>query len=178
MQDTEIIHEVLQGNQHAFKKLVEKYTDALFRTATGFVHNRQDAEEIVQESFLRAYQSLAAFNGKSAFSTWLYRITVNHSINYIRANKRKRFWSSLSQTFVSRSSDATPDARMEQQEQRILIREAMETLPQKQRIAFVLSKYEELSQKQIAEVLNITEGAVEQLIQRAKINLRKKIKKT
>lgn len=175
MQDTNLINEVLRGDQRAFKQLVEKYTDTLFGAAIGFVHNREEAEEIVQDSFVKAYQSLAAFGGRSSFSTWLYRITINQSINYLRAKKRKKFWLGLSETFVGRSTDTPPDTMMEAQEQGERIRRAIESLPEKQRVALILSKYEELPQKEIAGIMNVTEGAVEQLMQRAKTNLRKKL---
>ena len=175
MQDIEIINEVLNGNQHAFKQLVEKHNDVLFRTALGFVHNREDAEEIVQDSFVKAYRSLGMFAGKSSLSTWLYRIVVNQSINHLKTKKRKTFWTTMSEKFTGKSSNASPGEIVEQEEQDRMVRQAIEQLPEKQRIAFVFSKYEELPQKVIAEIMESSEGAVEQLIQRAKTNLRKKL---
>ncbi len=177
MTDTEIIHNVLQGDQRAYKWIVEKYSPMLFRVVMGFVHNQEQAEELVQDTFVKAYQSLAAFNHKSSLSTWLYRIAINQSINYLRGKKIKHFWTSLPLGFSGRAAGPDPLSQMEQQEQSHLIRRAMDSLPEKQRTAFILSKYEDLSQKEIASVLKTSEGAVEQLLQRAKAGLRKKLGK-
>lgn len=176
-QDLETISSVLNGDQQAFKHIVEKHTDAFFKTAMGFVHNRQDAEEIVQDSFVKAYKSLRMFQGKSSLSTWLYRIVVRQSINFVKAKKRKKFWFAFSESFCFSSHDAAPDTILEHHEVDIRIQKAITALPEKQQIAFVLNKYEELPQKEIAIVMNTTEGGVEQLILRAKNNLRKKLGK-
>ena len=81
MHESELIQSILDGNQQDFKLLIKKYETNVFRAAIGFLHNKQDAEEITQDVFVKVYQSLSSFKGKAAFSTWLYRITVNTSLN-------------------------------------------------------------------------------------------------
>ncbi|MBK7099695.1 MAG: RNA polymerase sigma factor [Sphingobacteriales bacterium] len=82
MSDSEIIKNILEGNNADYKLLIEKFQNQIFRVAIGFVHNKEDAEEITQDVFVKAFRNLSSFSGKSSFSTWLYRIAVNQSINF------------------------------------------------------------------------------------------------
>ncbi|WP_436415902.1 RNA polymerase sigma factor [Petrimonas sp.] len=175
MPDEQLIHEILSGDTSAFKTLMEKYQMQVFRTVMGFVHSKEDAEDVTQDIFVKVYQSLASYKGESEFSTWLYRITVNMSINFVNRNRKNRLLQSLEDIFFKPSSEKTPLEQLEEWERDQRIRKAIDSLPEKQRMAFILSKYEELPQKTIASVMNTTEGAVEQLLQRAKNNLQKKL---
>ena len=105
MYETELINSVLKGNQQDYGLLIKKYQTNVFRTAIGFVNNKEDAEEITQDVFIKAYQSLSSFGGKAAFSTWLYRITVNTSLNYIRKKKQNGFWTGLTALFQTPSKN-------------------------------------------------------------------------
>ncbi|NLY24061.1 MAG: RNA polymerase sigma factor [Bacteroidales bacterium] len=178
MSDEQLIKEITAGNDTAFRTLMERYQRQVFRTAMGFVHMKEDAEDITQEVFIRVYQSLHTFQGESEFSTWLYRITVNMSLNFLRRNRKKRVLQSLETLFTLRSDEKNPLEEMESAERDRRIRKAIDTLPERQRMAFILSRYEELPQKKIAAVMNRSEGAVEQLLQRAKENLQKKLSPT
>lgn len=175
MSDTKLIYNILAGNKDAFKELMEKYQAKVFSTAMGFVHSKEDAEDITQEVFIKVYQSLSTFKGEAAFSTWLYRITVNHSLLFINRNKKNRLLVSLENIFNKPNNENTPLESLEIKERDERIKKAIDSLPDSQRAAFVLSKYEELNQKEIAAILNKSEGAVEQLLQRAKTNLQKKL---
>lgn len=175
MTDEQLIHEILSGDTSSFKTLMEKYQLQVFRTVIGFVHSKEDAEDITQDIFVKVYQSLTSFKGESEFSTWLYRITVNMSINFVNRNRKNRLLQSLEDVFYKPSNEKTPLEQLEESERDQRIRKAIDSLPEKQRMAFILSKYEELSQKTIASVMNTSEGAVEQLLQRAKNNLQKKL---
>jgi RNA polymerase sigma-70 factor (ECF subfamily) len=182
MDDSVIIKEILQGDKDKFRLLIEKYQEMVFRTVMGFVHNKEDADDLTQEIFIQVYQSLERFKGNSAFSTWLYRIAINASLNKIRRSPLK---------IIFQRFDATPDEKKNQgpakdsgedpedilirQEQAEWVKRALDTLPENQRTAIVLSKYDDLPQKEIAQIMNISEGAVESLLQRAKNNLRKKL---
>ncbi|MBK8785060.1 MAG: RNA polymerase sigma factor [Chitinophagaceae bacterium] len=177
MHESELIQSILDGNQQDFKLLIKKYETNVFRAAIGFLHNKQDAEEITQDVFVKVYQSLSSFKGKAAFSTWLYRITVNTSLNYLRKKKRRGFWIGLSDLLQIPSKDKQTETIITERSEKIIIQHAIDKLPEKQRLAFVLSRYEELPQRQVAEIMKITEGAVEQLILRAKSNLKKKFEK-
>jgi len=88
MSDIEIIELILQGDREKFRILVDQYQQMVFRTCMGFLHHKEDAEDLTQEVFIRAYQSLSRFKGDSAFSTWLYRIAVNASLNKVRKSSK------------------------------------------------------------------------------------------
>ncbi len=173
MHEVDLIHSILKGNQQNYTLLIKQYEASVFRTAMGLLHNKEDAEEITQDVFVKVYQSLSSFNGKAAFSTWLYRITVNTSLNYLKKKNRKTFWSGLTDILQLASKDKSAEAILTERSDNTAIQQALDALPEKQRLAFVFTKYEELPQKQVAEIMNISEGAVEQLIIRAKNNLKK-----
>lgn len=177
MHEAELIHSILDGNQQDYAILIKRYQVNVFRTVMGFVHNKEDSEEITQDVFVKAYQSLSSFSGKAAFSTWLYRIAVNISLNYLRKKKRRRFWIGLSDFLQVASKDKSAETVITERSDSAVIQLALDALPEKQRLAFVFTKYEELPQKQVAEIMQISEGAVEQLILRAKMNLQKKLEK-
>jgi RNA polymerase sigma-70 factor (ECF subfamily) len=175
MQDFDLIDSIIAGNQKDFERLITKYQPNVFRVSIGLLHNKEDAEEVTQDVFLKLYYSLRGFNKRSSFSTWLYRLTVNTTLNFLRRKKRRRSWTRLSGIFQLSTTDSSPESRMVTHSDSELIRLAIDSLPEKQRLAFVLTKYEELSQKEVAPIMNISEGAVEQLVLRAKNNLRKKL---
>ncbi|MBN2482098.1 MAG: sigma-70 family RNA polymerase sigma factor [Bacteroidales bacterium] len=182
MTDNEIINSILSGNRKDFRLLVEKYQQMIFRTCMGYVHNEEDANEITQDVFVSAYQHLSSFRQRSALSTWLFRIAVNASLNFLRSNKKPVFRFDAIFGKDNSAGISLPDADLENPEQIListeqkkLIQSALDGLPDKQKTAFILSKYDNLSQKEIAEILDTTEGAVESLIQRAKANLQKKL---
>ena len=89
MTDSEVIKLILQGDKEKFRILVEKYQQMVFRTCMGFLHNKDDADDLTQDVFIQVYQSLPRFKGESAFSTWIYRIAVNASLNKIRKSPLK-----------------------------------------------------------------------------------------
>ncbi|MGC9150586.1 MAG: RNA polymerase sigma factor [Microbacter sp.] len=184
MTDFELIQEILAGNSGLFRQLMERYQTQVFRTCMGFVHQKEDADDLTQEVFIQAYQSLASFKGDSEFSTWLYRIAVNRSLNHLRDQQKRSIFDRLESFFTGEKSPKswstpTPDPNPEQQilinEEREMITNMLDKLPEKQRVAIVLSKYDDMSQREIAEVLQTTEGAVEALLQRAKKTLRKEL---
>jgi RNA polymerase sigma-70 factor (ECF subfamily) len=184
MTDNEIIKLVLEGNKDEYRLLVQKYQKMVFRTSVGFVHNKEDADDLTQEVFIRAFQSLSGFKGDSAFSTWLYRITVNSALNKVRRESRNFILQSLDSLFGAEKKIEAPLFQSETEDpEKILIRRehvewvrrAIDSLPENQRTAIVLSRFDDLSQKQIAEIMNTTEGAVEALLQRAKKKLREKL---
>jgi RNA polymerase sigma-70 factor (ECF subfamily) len=184
MHDDEIIKEILAGSKSNFSILVDRYQKMVFRVCIGFVHNKDDADDLTQEVFLRAFQSLSQFRGNSTFSTWLYRIAVNESLNKTRTSVfkilRNRLVSLTDQgserDFLNiLPENSNPEKLMIKQELSKRVNRALDMLPANQRTAIVLSKYDELSQKEIAEIMELSEGAVEALLQRAKKNLRKSL---
>lgn len=184
MTDSDIIAQIVQGDRNLYRKLVEKYQPMVFRTCMGFLHNKDDSDDLTQEIFIQAYQTLQGFKGDATFSTWIYRIAVNASLNKTRKSSKslivQRFEMVFGNSKKQEYSFPTPDAENPENililsEHRELVHKALESLPENQRTAIVLSKYDDLSQREIAEVMNTTEGAVEALIQRAKANLREKL---
>lgn len=121
------------------------------------------------------YQSAGSFRHQSKVSTWIYRIAVNRSLNVIRSNKRSRSIKSLTTLEIKESEGKEPDTLLEKKELNKLLRAAVDSLPEKQRTAFILNKYENLSPSEIAEILDISINSVEVRIHRAKKNLQKKL---
>jgi RNA polymerase sigma-70 factor (ECF subfamily) len=184
MTENEIIRLILHGDKDKFRVLVEQHQQMVFRTCLGFVHNKDDADDLTQEVFILAWHALEGFKGDSAFSTWIYRIAVNASLNKVRKSSKKFILQRLdSISGNGKSGDMPIPVSVTENPENILIRDeqvkwvqnAIDTLPENQRIAIVLSKYDDLSQKEIAGIMNITEGAVEALIHRAKKNLHEKL---
>lgn len=184
MNENELIKLIIQGEREKFGIFVEKYQQMVFRTCIGFVHNKDDADDLTQEVFIQAYQSLPEFKMKSAFSTWLYRIAVNASLNKVRRSAGTSFIQRLESFFGAENNkiiqlsafDADdPENIIIKQEHSQWLQKALDSLPENQRTAIVLSKYDDLSQKEIADIMNTTEGAVEALLQRAKKSLREKL---
>ncbi len=184
MNENELIKLIIQGEREKFGIFVEKYQQLVFRTCMGFVHNKEDADDLTQDIFIQAYQSLPEFKMKSAFSTWLYRIAVNASLNKVRKSAGTSFIQRLESFFASENQTAgqlivsdmeDPENIIIKKEHSRWIQKALDSLPENQRTAIVLSKYDDFSQKEIAEIMNTTESAVEALLQRAKKNLRDKL---
>jgi len=183
MNETEIIAGLKQGNEAAFKELVDSHRQIVVNTCFGLLHNISDAEDVAQEVFIDVFRSVDKFRADSKISTWLYRIAVNRSLNFIRDNKKRKFhsYNELSESKkellnqqVQEGAD-TPESDMENNQRKIILHEAVDALPQNQRVAFTLNKYEDLSYKEISDVMNLSVSSVESLIHRAKKNLQKKL---
>ena len=181
MTDGEYINRLKSGDEKAFREFVEQQQPHLLRLCTGFVHNREDARDLVQEIFIEVFRSVKNFREDSRLSTWLYRIAVNKSLNYLRKNKKRAgvsdLNSSIEKDISNKENDGndSPDAHMEMSQRESLIKKAIDSLQKNQRIAFVMNKYEELSYQEISEIMDISVSAVESLIHRAKVNLQKKL---
>ncbi|HOP04850.1 MAG TPA: sigma-70 family RNA polymerase sigma factor [Tenuifilaceae bacterium] len=188
MTDQQLVEDILQNNsQKAFVELVDKYQPLVAKTCRGFVSSYADAEDLAQEVFMEVFQSLSGFRSESKLSTWLYRIAVNKSLNFVKKQKRNGLLQSIEGFFsgvkgstssnleVEDESNASPEETVINKEKRKILKSAINSLPQNQRIAFILSKYQDLSYKEIAEVMDISLSSVESLLFRAKANLQKKL---
>jgi RNA polymerase sigma-70 factor (ECF subfamily) len=184
MTDAEIIDRINGGDRNLYRLLVERYQPLVFRTCMGFLHNKEDADDLTQDIFIQTYQTLSSYKGDASFSTWIYRIAVNACLNKVRKSSKKGFLQRFENVFGGEknseysfpAADAeNPEALLINAEHKEWVEKALNSLPEKQRIAIVLSKYDDLSQREIAEIMETTEGAVEALIQRAKANLREKL---
>jgi len=185
MTEKELLNKIIKGDRKAFTGFYDKFQSQVFRTAIGYFHNHYDAEEVVQDVFVEVHRSASKFDNKSSLSTWLYRITVNKSIDKLRFQKSVKRFSFLSSIFSdeeNRFREDIPDStnhgiQADNKESEKIIHQAMNRLPETQRTAFVLTQVEDLSGKEAAEIMKTTSKAVESLIQRAKANLRKELGK-
>ncbi len=184
MSDAEIIENLQLGNEQAFKELVEKYQKPVVNTCFGILHNKDDAEDVAQDVFIEVFRSVQNFRADSKISTWLYRISVNRSLNFIRDNKKRKWFHSFDDIVKSKNSglenlisakNDNPDFGIENLQRTNMLHEAINSLPKNQKIAFSLNKYEDLSYKEISEIMEVSVSSVESLIHRAKKNLQKKL---
>lgn len=191
MQDKELIEKIQNDDNNAFKLLIDKHKANVFKIAIGFLHDTEQAEDIVQEVFIKFWQIRKDFELTAKFSTWLYRVTANKSINQVRRNK----FSTVFSNFFS-SNDESDDENSEYEQHipdnqivnfddtlkneqiKKALKISINSLVKNQRIAFVLNKYQNLSYKEISEVMDLTVSSVESIIHRAKQNLQKKLLKT
>ncbi|NOU48347.1 MAG: RNA polymerase sigma factor [Bacteroidales bacterium] len=181
MSDIELIDIILSGDKNKYAILIEKYQPMVFRVCRGFVFYKEDADDLMQEVFIKVFRALDTFNQQAAFSTWLYRITLNTCLNYKRKTERNQFFLRFNKLGIRdlKKSETLMSESIQQADQPMIdnqhatqIKQAINRLPEKQQAAFVLSKYEDMPQQEIAQVMNISVGAVEQLLFRARENLR------
>jgi RNA polymerase sigma-70 factor (ECF subfamily) len=183
--DKDLIEKIRNNDTQAFKELIDKYKSQSFRIAIGFVHNKAIAEDIVQEVFIKFWEIRKDFELTAKFSTWLYRVTANKAINSIRKNKFTSVFSSFSgkndqnddfEDFEKKIEDENKiDENFKEEHIKKALKTAIDSLPKKQKIAFVLNKYQDFSYKEIAEIMELTLSSVESLLHRAKKNLQKKL---
>lgn len=182
MSDQEIVQLLRQGDEGAFKHLVMTYQQKVFNTALGFLQSQQDAEDAAQEVFIQVYQSINGFKENASLSTWIYRVTISKCLDHIRNRKRKKrfafirqLWSEHNELLHEAPDFNHPGVQLDRKEEAAILFNIIDSLPVSQKTAFLLNKIEFLSYAEIAEIMNISESAVDSLLQRAKQNLRKKI---
>lgn len=179
MQDNELVKRFQAGEIEAFDKLVIRYQDKIYRLTYSFVHNREDALDLSQEAFIKAFVALRRFKRKSAFYSWLYRITVNVCIDFVKSRKSIKSVSLDVETASSYNvpiqeyRQYSPTKSVEQKELQKRVLDAISTLPLKQREVFVLRHWEELSIKEIAVLIGRSEGTVKAQLFHANRKLRK-----
>ncbi|NER12199.1 sigma-70 family RNA polymerase sigma factor [Leptobacterium flavescens] len=150
------INRVLEGEVNAFSFLVEKYQNMVFTIALKLMKEREEAEDVAQEAFIKCFQSLKKFKGQSKFSTWLYRISYNHCLDKLK--EKKRYVRSDHIDEVNESQiDAETDAfyALEQKERKEYIEKALKKLSEDDQLLMTLYYYEELSLKEISEITGI-----------------------
>lgn len=182
MDERILIERVKQGDEAAFKTIVETWQKMVYSTALGIVHNEADAEDIAQEVFVKVYHSIHTFKGDAKFSTWLYRVTVARAIDHERKKKSKKRFAFVTSLFGDSGEEIIhpadfnhPGVSLDKKETTAILFAAVKQLPEKQRIAFTLNKLEGLSHAEVSDIMKTTVTAVELLVHRAKANLRKKL---
>jgi RNA polymerase sigma factor (sigma-70 family) len=183
MTENELIRGVIERDRASVTCLVETYQKRVIKTAYYFLGNMDDAEDLAQEVFLEIFNSMKGFRQSSALSTWIYRITVNRSLNALKRNKQRLIFTRIEKLFgiesleksAFKNESAYDKNTMPDDETRKLLKESVSGLPDNQRTVFILCKYEELSYKEISEVTGMSISSIESLLHRAKMNLRKKL---
>lgn len=185
MEHDKLIEDLKRGDPGALESLFSIYKDRVYNTALGYLQNIQDAEELTQDVFIEIFNSASKFKGDSALTTWIYRITVNKSLDKIKYQKRRKRFAVITSIFSPDSAGLaidTPDfihpgIEIELKESSQILFKALNNLPENQKTAFILSKIELLSQKEISEIMKTTVSSVESLIFRAKQNLKNTLSK-
>ncbi len=181
-QSQALITKLKQGDQSGFSTVMDLYQDMVYNTAISIVQNADDADDITQEVFLQVYLSIKDFKGESKLSTWLYRITISKALDHEKKKKRKKRFGLVQSIFSIEDSDRDhavefnhPGVQLEKKEKAAELFRALKQLPEKQRVAFTLHKIEGQSYQEVAEIMNTSLYAVESLMGRAKVNLKKRL---
>lgn len=166
----------------SFKEIVDAHQSKVINICYRFTSNVQDAEDISQDVFIEVYHSLDKFRAEASLSTWIYRIAVNKSLDFIKSKKRKKRFSFGKQTDSDEldnlpSDSPDPSAQIDDNTRRKFLAKALDDLPDKQRTAITLNKFENMSNSEIAGIMKIKVNAVDALLHRARQNLQKKLEK-
>lgn len=183
MNESELIALLKKKDREAFKEIVETWQDMVFNTAIGFLQNAEDAEDAAQEVFVQVFESVASFKEESKISTWIYRITVSKCLDQLRRNKRKKRFAFIQSLYgkndilrIDPPDFFHPGVKAENKDNAAVLFKAIDKLPVNQKTAFVLNRIENLSYREISDIMNSSESAVDSLLQRAKKNLQSHLK--
>jgi RNA polymerase sigma-70 factor (ECF subfamily) len=183
--DAQVMLRVKAGDQSAFDYLVQKYRRPLVSFMYRMARNSAAAEDLAQEVFLRVYRSREGYEASAKFTTWLYRIATNLAVNYARDTRHQRPEATVSldepdsetgTTLELPDGGPTAEQAMLRRERLLGIRRKVEALPERQRLAVIMHKYQQMDYKQIAEVLKLSESATKSLLFRAYETLREQLK--
>ena len=180
LSDEEVVARVRSGDLALYEVLMRRYNRRLFRVARAILRDDQEAEDVIQDAYVRAYTSLHQFAGKAHFSTWLAKIVIYEASGRLR--KRKRFWRQTAtptlehqNTIVMPSSDPDPEQQTLRRETIFLLEKAVDGLPEKYRCVFVLRELEEMSTGETANCLDVTEETVKIRLLRARQMLQREL---
>jgi len=176
-----LLARIVQGEEPALAELYAIFSTRVYNTALSYLQNTAEAEEVTQDVFVKIFQSAARFEGKSSISTWIYRITVNQSIDRLNHRNRQKRLGFMVRLFSGNSAEPGielpgfdhPGVLLEKKEDARRLFQAIESLPEQQKTAFILSFVEELPRQEVADIMETSLKAIESLLQRAKANLRK-----
>ncbi len=184
LSEEEFIKKLVDGNQAAFGQLLDDYQQKVFGTCISFIPNKEDAEDVAQEVFLEVFKSIPKFKAEAKLSTWIYKITTNKCLEFIRKKKTKKRFAFM-QTILGDNLPITmssyfveinhPGIILENKEKTALIFKAIHTLPESQKVIFILAKIDGKSYQEIVEITGRSLSSVESILFRAKKNLQKKL---
>ena len=183
--EIEQLERLKAGDLDAFEQLVEEHQDKLINTCFRFVHSRQDAEDVAQEVFLAVHQSIDSFRGQSKLSSWIFRIAVTKSLDFVRrANRKKRSgrlkrvlgWvNDGEQAAIEPEESRSALDELADKERAEILRGAVDALPENQRIAVNLHNYQGFRYTEVAQIMETSVSSVESLLHRARKNLEKRL---
>jgi RNA polymerase sigma factor (sigma-70 family) len=183
LEDISLIEEALNGKQSAYDKLMKKYYQHIYNLIYKMIFKKEDVEDLTQEAFIKAFNSLQHFDRQFAFSTWLYKIATNNSIDYLRKKKLNTF--SIDKEIESEDSDYkfdipdndyVPDTKIIEDERRKVLEDAIESLPEKYKQVITMRHKQEKEYEEIAKELNLPLGTVKAHIFRGRELLNKYLK--
>ncbi|MFQ5822574.1 MAG: RNA polymerase sigma factor [bacterium] len=181
LDDTALVEQALAGERKAFDSLITRHMPHCYRIARRYGLSPEDAADIVQDTFMAAYQGLPTFNFAYQFSTWLTRILLNRLSNFRRGLRRAKnyFWRSqdkpIRSEFFEDLDSTTPEDELQKLELQTMLLRAIAKLPKRQRLVFILFEMEEYKTKEIAAMLDIPEGTVTSRLHHARLSLRKQL---
>ena len=182
--DNQLMQKAGSGDRAAFKELIKKNQGTVTGIIYRYTGNHNEVEDLAQDIFLKIYKAANSYVPRAQFKTWLYKVVANHCLNFFRSQKRKAFITSLDQSVSEeynphiQRTDAQkeqPEIILEQHELQIALKKALSELPERQRMAIILHRFEGLSYKEVADTLGSSLSAVESLIFRAMNNLKEKL---
>jgi RNA polymerase sigma-70 factor (ECF subfamily) len=180
----ELMARIAEGDEDAFEILVNRHQTSVLNLVYRFIGDRTQAKDLAQEVFIRVWQSARTYQPKAKFTTWVYRITANLCSNELKSARRKK-WFSFNQSdedsgaaIEERFADSAPSAEdlLLEKERSRQISNALQSLPENQRMALILRRYDDLSYQEIAQIIGCSVSAVESLLVRAKRTLQEKLK--
>lgn len=181
MEEEQFLLDLRNQKQAAYSRLLDEYQGRVFNTCLSFVPNVEDAEDVAQEVFIEVYNSISKFKGNSKLSTWIYRISVNKSLEFIRKkNTKKRFGFMQSITGNAMPMDKSsyfteydhPGVQLENKERNEMLYRAINQLPESQKVVFTLHKIDGMSYKEVGEITKKSVSSIESLLFRARKNLK------
>ncbi len=178
MEDKQLVRLAQEGSPEAYEELVTRYQSKVYSMALSFTRNREAADDLAQEVFLKAYLALPKFHGKSEFGTWLYRISINHIRDYLRKKGRAKEVSLddvAEVAFSDREQAERAEMEKETEARRTLVQRFVQGLPEKYRIILTLRDIQGLPYEDIARVLRLSPGTVDSRLHRARRMLRVKL---
>lgn len=171
-----LIEAIARGDKKAFQQLYDLFSEKVFNTSLSYAKNEQEAEEITQDVFTSIFRNADKFKGDSAVSTWIYRIAVNTSLNHIKKKKRFSFLK-FGESEKDSADFEHPGVLLENKENAKVLFKVIDSLPESQKTAFILSFVEDLPRQEVADIMEISLKALESLLQRGKKSLRDKLEK-
>ena len=174
MKDKVIIARLKMNEPQAFNALVELFSKKVYNTCIGLLQNSEDAQDVTQEIFITIHLNIKDFKEESSLSTWIYRISINKCLEFIRKKNRKSIFTSDGEKAIENHSDFVhPGVLLENQERAKVLFKAIDLLPEQQKTAYILHKLEQVSYNEISNIMEVSLSSVESLLFRAKQNLKK-----